>query len=55
MLVELRKADTEAAELDPNLKAVLLLCLSGLTLTLILFQLFPIAMADAMMLLAYAG
>jgi hypothetical protein len=55
MLVELRKAAIETAELDPGLKVVLLLCLSGLTLSLFLLHLFPLAMADAMMLLACAG
>jgi hypothetical protein len=55
MLVELRKAAIENAELDPSLKVVLLLCLSGLTLTLFLLHLFPLAMTDAMTLLAGAG
>jgi hypothetical protein len=55
MLVELPKATIETADVDPNLKVVLLLCLGGLTLSLFLLHLFPLAMADAMMLLAYAG
>jgi hypothetical protein len=55
MLVGLRKAAIETTELDPNLKAVLLFSLGGLTLSLYLLHLFSSAMVDAMMLLASAG
>jgi hypothetical protein len=55
MFVELPKAAIETAEPDPNLTVVLLICLSGLTLSFLLLHLFPLAMADAMLLLAFAG
>jgi hypothetical protein len=45
----------ETAEPDPALEAVQLLCLGGLTVTLCLLHPLPSAMANAMMLLAFAG
>ncbi len=45
----------ETAEPDADLELVLLFCLSGLTLSLYLIHLLPIATADAIMLLARAG
>ena len=56
MLVGLPKAAIEeTAEFYPQLPVVLLFCLSGLTLSFLLLHLFPLAMADAMLLLAFAG
>jgi hypothetical protein len=45
----------ETAEPDRDLEAVQLFCLGGLTVTLYLLCLPPVAMANAMMLLACAG
>ena len=45
----------EAAESDPDAEFVLLFCLSGLTASLYLLHLFPVAAADAIMLLSCAG
>jgi hypothetical protein len=40
---------------DPDLQVLLLFCLGGLTLSLYLFHLLPVATADAITLLAGAG
>jgi hypothetical protein len=40
---------------DPDLAVVELFCLGGLTLSLYLLHLAPVAMANAMMLLSCAG
>jgi hypothetical protein len=45
----------ETAEPDPDLEAVQLFCLGGLTVTLYLLHLLPSTMENAMMLLACAG
>jgi hypothetical protein len=45
----------EAAESDPDAEVVLLFCLTGLTASLYLLHLLPVAAADAFMLLSYAG
>jgi hypothetical protein len=45
----------ETAEPEPDLEAVQLFCLGGLTVTLCLLHLLPVATVNAMMLLACAG
>jgi hypothetical protein len=45
----------DTAESDPDLEVVLLFCLAGLTLSLYLIHLLPVASVEATMLLAYAG
>jgi hypothetical protein len=45
----------ETAEPDRDLEAVQLFCLGGLTVTLYLLHLLPVAMANARKLLACAG
>jgi hypothetical protein len=42
-------------ESDADLEAVLLFCLGGLTVSLYLIHLVPVAAAEAVTLLAYAG
>jgi hypothetical protein len=54
MPVELPRA-VETADPDPDLEAVQLFCLGGLTVTLCMLHLMPTAMTNAMTLLAYAG
>jgi hypothetical protein len=48
-------SDVETAESNPDRESVQLFCLGGLTLSLYLIHLLPIAMTNAMMLLACAG
>ena len=45
----------DTAEADLDLEAVLLFCLGGLTLSLYLIHLMPVATVEAAMLLACAG
>jgi hypothetical protein len=45
----------DTAESDPDLDAVMLFCLGGLTLSLCLIHLLPVATVEAAMLLAGAG
>jgi hypothetical protein len=54
MPVELPRV-VETATPDPDLEAVQLFCLGGLTVTLCMLHLLPNAMGNAVMLLAYAG
>jgi hypothetical protein len=54
MPVELPRV-VDTAEPDPDREAVQLFCLGGLTISLYLIHLLPIAMVDAMMLLACAN
>jgi hypothetical protein len=54
MPVELPRI-VETAEPDRDLEAVQLFCLGGLTVTLCMLHLLPVAMVNAMVLLACAG